>query len=244
VPYIDPVYVAELYGHLAVLRRADTEPVWRRELRPAAKDPHAYLHDLILFMSLDMLERVFGTVGPLLSSTSAFREPDLFFTVGNHPVRLEVKVPERLILFDVPIEERASSMGDSDAERIIHGAINASVGTHGQIRPDRPGIVVVGGFNLIPDETKAMETAARAKRSYLLGAGVHFMNFGRGLNLYGAGRVMPGFHVLPNEHATGPVRLTSMSRIEAEPPGQPSRTSSPRLRASFRLLDRFVINER
>lgn len=250
VPYIDPLLVAELYAHLAVWRRASKEPVWRDELRPAVKDPQAYLHDLILFMSLEMLERVFGTVGPLMSTASASREPDLHFMVEGHRVRLEVKVPETLVLYDAPGPEPANS-AKFDADRIIGNAIGASVGTHGQIRPDRPGVVIVGGFKLVPQETQALEKAASAylarngaKYPYLLGAGVHFMGFGRGVNLYGAGRVMPGFHIMPNTHAVGPVRVTAMSRIETttrSQSGPESFVTPPR--AAFHLQPRYLTTE-
>lgn len=251
VPYVDPVYVAELYAHLAAIRRADQEPVWRSELRPAAKDPKAYLHDLILFMSLDMLDRSFGTVGPLLSSATSSREPDLHFTVGKHPVRIEIKVPERLILFDLPFHERKASFNTTDADQVIAKAVSDAVGTHGQIRPDRPGIVIIGGFNLIPEEVSAIEAAATvymerhgARRPYLIGVGLHFMNFGRGMNLFGAGRVMPGYHVLPNASADGPVRLTSISRLQVVEPAtgrSAIRPPAPQALPGVGYRDRFPV---
>ncbi len=204
-PYIDPAVVAELHAIIEVLKRAAKETVWN-EIRPTCPTPHDFRHTIIEFLTIEMLERTYRRVLPVLSTTSQTREPDIKLDLPL-PIHLEVKVPQSL----VRIPQDVSELGAEYLADLVNRVAKSAVGSDGQIRSDRPGMLVLGGFNLRPEETQRLESSARAYMSrrgqrypFLASIGVTFLNIGRSPGLNGAARAMPAFNLVRNPNAAVP----------------------------------------
>jgi len=200
-PYIDPIVIAELHATVEILKRAAKEAVWP-EIGPSCVSPNSFRHTLSTFLALEVLERRRGRPLPLLSVSSDTREPDVTLDLNRH-VHLEIKVPRALVWkptdapnFDVDV-----------IEGLVDRLASTAVGNRGQIRPDRPGMLVLGGFNATV-EVAGIEDGARAYMArrgrqypYLTAIGLAVINFGRSPGLSWAARAMPVFNFVPNPHA-------------------------------------------
>jgi len=200
-PFIDPMLVAELHAIVVILERAAKEPVWA-EIRPTCEDPQNFLHTLITFLTIEMLERTQRLVHPTLTTSLSTREPDITIDVGSR-VHLEVKVPR--VLVRTPLMPPDSLISAAEAAELVEKVAREAVGSRGQIRSDRPGMLVVGGFCLHGDEINHIEAAARLymirrgrRYPFLTAIGVTGLLFGRNPSLYGAARAMPGFNFVTN----------------------------------------------
>ena len=194
-PFLDPLIVAELHAVVVILERAAKETTWS-EIRPTCVDAHNFHHTLITFLSIEMLERTQHLVLPALSVNMSTREPDIRIHFGT-VVHMEVKVPN--VLVRAP-GVRSEVMTENDAHRLIERVARSAVGTGGQIRADRPGMLVIGGFCLAEEELPRLEEAAssymkrRGQRyPFLSSIGLTFLSYGRNPALYGGARAMPGF---------------------------------------------------
>lgn len=204
-PYIDPAVVAQLHAMVEILKRAAKETVWK-EVKPTCSTPDAFRHTLIVFLTIEMLERRYGRVLPVLSTTSDSREPDIKLDV-KPPMHLEVKVPQLL----VRTPDETTELDARQAADLVYRVANSAVGTGGQIRSDRPGMLALGGFYLRPEETQHLEAGAttymarRGRRyPFLASIGLTFLNAGRSANLNGAARAMPVFNLVRNPNAPAP----------------------------------------
>jgi len=201
-PYIDPAVVAELHAIVEILQRAAKETVWE-EIRSTCSTAHDFRHMLIEFLTVEMLERTFRRVLPVLSTTNEKREPDLKLDL-QPPMHLEVKVPQRLVRTLADTSELDADHATDLVDRLTRSAIGSS----GQIRADRPGMLAIGGFNLVGEEVQRLEASATAymarrgqRYPFLVSMGLTFLDIGRAANIPGAARAMPVFNLVRNPHA-------------------------------------------
>jgi len=118
---------------------------------------------------------------------------------------MEVKVPDAFVRKP---GVRVPEMTNGGAYHLIDRVASTAVGSRGQIRADRPGMLVIGGFCLVGEDLPRLTAAAEqymrrrgGRYPFLSSIGLTFMAYGRNPSLYGAARAMPGFNWVPNPHA-------------------------------------------
>jgi hypothetical protein len=203
-PYLDPALVAQLHAECAIVERAAREGVWD-EIRASCVTASGYSHTLAAFLAIDMLERRTSTVLPVLSTGMPTREPDIQLGFDGGSVWLEVKAPNALLFApDAPV-----SMTSDEATMLVERLADDAIGSRKQIRADRPGMLLIGGKNLVPDETQHLEDAiamwmTRRGRRYpfVSGIGLTFMSYGCAINVNLAVRAMPAFNYVHNPYGS------------------------------------------
>jgi hypothetical protein len=149
------------------------------------------------------------------------REPDIQLGFDGGSVWLEVKVPNALLFApDAPV-----SMTSNDATTLVERLADAAIGSRKQIRSDRPGMLLIGGKNLVPDETQRLEDAVAAwmtrwgrRHPFVSAIGLAFMSYGHAINVNLAARAMPAFNYVHNAHCS--FRFPPGPRVDKARPTQ------------------------
>ena len=154
VPTVDPVASAELLMVAELFEAWSRNPEWP-DIRTSLESTTKFDHDIIVLMAATFLSDSGNDVS-LVPARGAGRNVDLHIrTTATDYVRIEVKAP-RLCRgpLHAPIDRPA-------ARRIVQKAVNdAGMSEAGQLAPDAPGVLVIGGFHLSERDVVALEHAA------------------------------------------------------------------------------------
>jgi hypothetical protein len=152
-PAFDANAIGELHLALTVLEKWQGNPAWPSILR-TLENATDFRHAVISLAAASFLIDSGNDVG--IQEESTTRSADLqIATRSNVTVGLEVKSPSALQGPREPIRA-------DEADRIIDKAIrDAGTGSRGQLSPNRPGLLIVGGFHLQERDLDALEEASK-----------------------------------------------------------------------------------
>ncbi len=161
------VTIVEVSSVLDTMEPWQGDACWP-EFQSALKDPRSYLHTVTTLAVATSLRQKHPQTELVASSTPG-RSPDLRMVVSDeHELAVEVKT-------SLELAGRSKAMPESEALKFIEGAIHgASTGFKGQLKACRPGVLVVGGFQIDTDTFTALGNAAghvlrsRRQRTHLL----------------------------------------------------------------------------
>jgi hypothetical protein len=138
---------------LSVLEKWKEDPSWPSILR-TLENPTDFRHAVVSLAAASFLIDAGNDVG--IQEESTTRSADLQIAVrSNETVGLEVKCPSALQGPREPIR-------DDEADRIIDKAMrDAGTGPRGQLSPDRPGLLIVGGVHLQEEDLDTLEEASK-----------------------------------------------------------------------------------
>ena len=141
-PAIDVVSIAELHLTVDLLRQARGRPGWLANLR-AMRNPTTFPHEVVKLAAERYLTALGNPVQVPGDQGSGERSPDLLIIVGqNESMAVEVKAPTAL-------QSASGTLQRDDALEIVRRQLrSAGTGARGQLSPQRPGILVIGGFHL------------------------------------------------------------------------------------------------
>jgi hypothetical protein len=173
-PTFSALSLVELNTTLELFDAWCGDPAWP-QLVKSLRDPGEFTHALITLAAASFLSAAGNDVG-LPEKSHNKRVPDLVIaTTANHVVAIEVKVPRML-------ETRMKPVDADCAVDIVRKALrSAGTSQGGQLSPEQPGVLLLGGFHLSDNEMALIEqTAARLFQRGLHGhvAGVAVLSLG------------------------------------------------------------------
>jgi hypothetical protein len=149
---LDVISLVELEWTRRVLVRWKDDPEW---LRIRASFGSAFEHTLLMLIAADVLSDLGNTVTILPAATVKHRRTaDLQVSVDlGGPIRIEVKAPEAL--------RHPSALTEALARDTVRKAFHSSkTGASGQLNPEHPGLLLLGGFHLSDLDVRSLENAA------------------------------------------------------------------------------------
>jgi hypothetical protein len=185
-PTLDAVAIGELHLALTVLERWKDNPSWPSILR-TLENPTDFRHAVVSLTAASFLIDAGNDVG--IQEESTTRSADLQIAVrSNETVGLEVKCPSAL-------QGPRGPIGDDEADRIIDKAMrDAGTGPRGQLSPDRPGLLIVGGLHLQEGDLDTLEEASKrlllktgSRRKHI--AGISILSIGTYVSLQGGSSI-------------------------------------------------------
>ncbi len=159
-PTVDDYAIVELRGALRVLEAWHGDPCWPGIVR-SLENPTYFRHAVICLAYASFLVDAGNDVA--LQEETVTRSADIQIAVrSNLFTGAEVKSPTAL-------QDPEEPISIADADRLVGGAMkDAGTGPRGQLSPDRPGLLAIGGFNLREID---LETLQEASRGLLLRTG-------------------------------------------------------------------------
>lgn len=154
-PKINSTAVGEFIMALGLFKRWKNDPIWP-QLLPSLRNPTDYPHAIIALVVASHLNDIGNGAGFIATSQQRKRNPDIRIVVSAlKSAALEVKAP--LLL------QKQNRHLDSDlAGAIVRKAIReADTKKGGQLDPQTPGILLIGGFHLSDEEMAHLENASR-----------------------------------------------------------------------------------
>lgn len=152
--YLDLISLAELQVTLEVLNYWRSHPDWGRI---PAKVGSEFQHTLMLLAAAKFLAEAGNKVTIVAEKPAGRgRSADLTAGVGlGEKLRLEVKTSQAL--------DRPNGLTADRATVVVKEAFrSARTGEGGQLGPDHPGLLVLGGFHLAERDLRLLERAAAA----------------------------------------------------------------------------------
>ncbi len=225
---IDAAVVAELYNTAYLLAWGAVQPVWS-EIHPLLEDPAFYVHSMTTLSFAAMLARGHHQVRLERCGSGSRRVHDVTVHFLEDDVRVELKAPAQLDVLRGGSGVWANGMSDEDAIKLVRTAVRrAGPGPRGQLPPQNPGILLLGGYSVSGATLSALERAAHefllqgsTGVAHLVGIGFSVVQIGKKAHPpeMGAARVMPVYNVQVNPHYHGPVRrlLPDLSTATADP---------------------------
>lgn len=154
VATIDGISIVELSMSVNLLERWRNDPAFAGIVRTFANPPD-FPHAIITLAAASNLTDAGNGVGLYVTDPKGMRPADLWLASGvEDRMAVEVKAP-------IALQKRHGSVSMKEARRIVETALKkAGSGASGQLRPERPGVLLVGGFHLRKRDVDMLEGAA------------------------------------------------------------------------------------
>lgn len=162
--------VMELNLIVELFEAWDEDPAWP-EMVKSLRDPGEFQHAVVTVGAGTCLIAQ-GNDAAIPPKEAGRRISDLIVaTTAGTALAVEVKAPPSL-------QSRGTPIDLNQALSVVENAVrSAGTGPTGQLRPDRPGFLMVGGFHLATAEMRHLEEASasslrRRQADHVLGVGV------------------------------------------------------------------------
>lgn len=153
-PGVHLLDIVELHAALEQLERWKNDPSMPALLK-SLRGADDYAHALVTLTAASFLTDA-GNAVELARPAGHRRTPDLRLHIGSQRrVNVEVKVPQALV-------RPASAIDLARATDLIRAAVSsAGTGERGQLSPQHPGLLIVGGLGLRSTDVDCLEAAGR-----------------------------------------------------------------------------------
>lgn len=141
-PVIDVYSSLELFTTLSLFEEWRCNPAWSKMLS-SFENPSDYCHAIVTLATATLWRKEYGSVGIDVENVSGKRNCDIrIFVSADERIKLEVKSPKCLHNLILPLTKEQAIKMLKDALK------SANHKGGGQLSPESPGILVLGGFNL------------------------------------------------------------------------------------------------
>jgi len=197
-PSINATALVELQLVLDLFARWHEDPGTAKILDDL-ENPAAYAHAIVTLAAASFLTDAGNGVGFGKEGAHGERIPDLWVATGGaERVAIEVKAP-------LDLQNRTKPLTENGAKEIVVQCLRkAHTGPKGQLNEKRPGILLLGGFNLSRRDLELLERAATREAKRKQTNRRHIM----GIAVLSVGVLMGNVH-----ESRGVIRSTDSSRL-------------------------------